>query len=71
LTDAQVVPAQYIPVPHEVDVQLPEQSLLLHRFVSHLVVVAVGHTPLLSQTDLFVLTPAEQLWSEHVVELPG
>jgi hypothetical protein len=71
LTEAQVVPAQYIPVPHEVEVQLPEQSLPLHRFVSHLVVVAVGHTPLPSQSDWFVLTPAEQLWSEHAVRLPG
>jgi len=42
-------------------VQLPEQSLLLHSFVSQLVVVAAGQTPLPSQTDLFVLTPAEQL----------
>ena len=65
------MPAQYIPAPHEIDVQLPEQSPLLHCFVSHVVVVAVGHTPLPSQTDLFVRTPAEQLWSEHVVELPG
>ena len=71
MTEAQVVPAQYIPAPHDIDVQLPEQSVRLHKFVSHLVVVAVGHTPLPSQTDLFVLTPAEQLWSEHVVELPG
>jgi hypothetical protein len=71
LTEAQVVPAQYIPAPHEAGVQVPEQSLLLHWFVSHLVVVAVGHTPLPSQTDWFVRTPPEQLWSEHVVELPG
>jgi hypothetical protein len=71
LTGAQVVPAQYIPAPHEVDVQLPEQSLTLHSFVSQLVVVAVGHTPLPSQSDGFVRTPPEQLWSEHVVELPG
>jgi hypothetical protein len=61
LTEAQVVLAQYIPAPHEVDVQLPEQSLLAHSFVSQLVVVAAGHTPLPSQTDLFVLTPAAQL----------
>jgi hypothetical protein len=65
------VPAQYLPAPHEVDVQLPEQSLLLHWLVSQVVVVGVGHTPLPSQTDLFVRTPAVQLWSEHVVELPG
>jgi hypothetical protein len=71
LTEAQVVPAQYIPAPHELDVQLPEQSLPLHRLVSHFVVVAAGQTPLPSQSDWFVRTPAEQLWSEHVVELPG
>ena len=65
------MPAQYIPVPHELAVQLPEQSVPLHEFVSHLVVVAAGHTPLPSQTDLLVRTPAEQLWSEQTVELPG
>ena len=68
---AQVVPAQYLPVPQDIPTQLPEQSLpsAVHRLLSQLVFVWTGQLPRPSHTDLFVRWPPEQLCAPQTVVL--
>jgi hypothetical protein len=60
---AQVEPVQYLPVPQDVAVQVPEQSLLSakHWLVSQAVGVWLGQLPWPSHNDLFVRWPLAQL----------
>jgi hypothetical protein len=60
---AHVVPAQYLPVPHDIPTQLPAQSLpsVAQELLSQLVVVWAWQLPLLSHKALFVRTPPVQL----------
>ena len=60
---AHVEPVQYLPVPHDTAVQVPEQSVLSarHWLVSQVVGVWLGQLPRPSHNALFVRWPLAQL----------
>ena len=70
---AHVEPAQYLPVPQDAAVQVPEQSLLSakHWLLSQVVFVWSGQLPWPSHNDLFVRWPPEQLCAPQGVKLSG
>jgi hypothetical protein len=70
---AHVEPVQYLPVPQDAAVQVPEQSLpsAWHWLLSQVVGVWVGQLPRPSHNDLFVRWPAAQLCAEQTVKLSG
>jgi hypothetical protein len=64
---------QYLLAPHDVEEQVPEQSLpsARHWLLSQVVGVWVGQLPWPSHSDLFVRWPAEQLCAVQTIALSG